>query len=160
MLSELEKNKEKQTQGSKSKIEVLNHQISRLAQRVKTLSLMRADGEMEKEEYLRAKQDTQEAIQAKEQELLLLEDTGSSWEQEVKKHLDLCSSASEILQNGDILTIQSLLRKFGSNQVLLDGKLYITKGNTLLAIQEAYQRYRAKKCKVRTKKSPCKTRRF
>ena len=135
---------------------MLRKRISALKNRFTSLSLMRADGELGKEEFAEMKMETQEQVQVPEKELSGIEHGRYDWKKIAEDHLNFLQKGIEIINKGDEMAVREFISKIGSNRRLLDKKLYFTKSKSLLAIGEFPAYYTARKARFEPVKSPVK----
>jgi len=124
---------------------LLESQKSELENRLKGLSLMRADGELTKEAYCEMRLNTINEISQKKRRIDEIHDRSINWKEILKDHLKVAFKASKIIRRGEYESVQKLLPQLGSNQLLLDKKLYITRPKELLALRNAYHSHYYKK---------------
>jgi hypothetical protein len=147
------------TTENKTSIAIFNiqkKQITGLKNRIKNLSVMRADNEITSKEFQQIKIQTNEKIKTLERELKNNEFVQINWLHIAKDYLSMAKNASLIIQQSDNFTKNNLLSKLGSNQVLMDQQLHIIKAKPLLAIQKCYSYYLTQKSTFEPEKNPIK----
>ncbi len=126
-------------------IRKLEKRKTELISRCSSLSLMRADGEITKEEYVQMKEDTKRSIEGIEKEIRGLDYTHNNWYSIAGEYLNLSLLASKVMNQEDKKLKKNLLMRLGSNQDIFDKKLVIIKAKPLLEIQNCLLLYNTKK---------------
>ena len=114
----------------------LKKQQTLIQQRKENLMLMRADAEINKEEYLKLIEKNNLELQQIQQQSQKLQSTAINWSLIAKKYADFALKTQEILEKTNFSELKSLLSVLGSNQSLKDQKVYILKGNPLFSIAD------------------------
>mgnify|MGYP001627906655 CR=1 FL=1 len=136
-----------ETENNESRIlqEKLKKRKSSLENRLNSLTLMYADGDIDKNQFLSTKENTTKEIEQLGKEILKAEHTAKAWYTIAEDYLNLAKNAGNVLKERDNLTKRSLLSKLGSNQILKDKKLCFITAKPLLSIQDSYAHYNAEK---------------
>lgn len=145
VVDELRTLNEKETHESKTLQENLKKRKSSLKNRLDSLTLMYADGDIEKNQFLSSKESTTKEIEQLEKEITQVEHKTKQWYDIAEDYLNLATNAGTILKERDSLTKRTLLSKLGSNQLIKDQKLHFITAKPLLSIQNCYAYYKAKK---------------
>jgi site-specific DNA recombinase len=132
-------NKERQV------IVVHKKRISELNNRLKSLTLMRADAEIDRNDFNEMKKETNETIKTLEKEIENSNYREIYWLEIAKDYLNVALNASKIIKNKDTFIKKGLLSKLGSNQLLLDQKVHFIRVKPLLAIKKCFDYYTAEK---------------
>lgn len=145
IVNDTERYHETKNEEHKTFFLVQKQQLSELNSRLNSLALMRADGEISKEEYISIKQTTLELIE--EKKALVSEYTyeQQNWKQQRLRYAEFGYRAIKVLKNKENHVIKELLSTLGSNQKLMDKKLYFIREEPLLEIKKGYRLYTAKK---------------
>ncbi|WP_299213527.1 recombinase family protein [uncultured Dokdonia sp.] len=118
---------------------------SEIESRINGLTLMRAEGDISKEMYHQLKEQSVKEAKTLESEIKQEERGITNWMEVAIDYLNFSLNASKTLEESDYFTKKALLSKIGSNQTLLDRKLYFIKAKPLLALKECDLVYRAEK---------------
>jgi len=136
ITNELKKYEETNNTAKLQHTSQLKKRKSELENRINGLVLMRAEGDISKETYLKMKEESMKEISSLEIEIKGEEKGKRSWIKVTNDYLNFSLNASKALEESDFFTKKELLNKIGSNQTLLDGKLHFIKAKPLLAIKE------------------------
>ena len=107
MLVELQTLEQVTESESRQIYQVLKKQQSELKNRIQSLALMRADGEISKDDFQKMKNVTEKEIKEKADQIHDLDYQDIHWAQLAKSYLDLCRHAKSILANGDQKEVKS-----------------------------------------------------
>lgn len=134
LIEELENYTMSKDKENLSMIQTLESQKTELENRLKGLALMRADGDVSREEYMEIKSRTLDEIVEKKVQIDEIRHRCYNWKEIVKSHLEVVVNAEKILNEGSDDAISELLPRLGSNQHLLDKTLYISRPKTIEAL--------------------------
>ncbi len=132
-------------------ITTLKKHISELQNRTKGLAIMRADNEINSDEYAAMKKENLDKIESLENELKKLTYAEINWLTVAKSYLDIAINAKETFKKTDYLTKKKLLLNIGSNQQLTDKKLHFIRSKPLSAILNCYDCYKRQKSRFEPK---------
>ncbi|MEP0264185.1 recombinase family protein [Dokdonia sp.] len=132
-------------------IQLLRKQKSELEKRLKGIALMRADGDIEKDQYLKMKEETLNSIQSLEKQINTYKNKSVDWTKVAKDYMNFALNATNVLKESDPFIKRNLLLKLGSNQTLLDRKLTFIRAKPLLALKELQGAYDAEKTRFEPK---------
>lgn len=145
ICEELQKLDNKTNAKNQTILTPLKKQITTLKNRHKNLALMRADREISNEEFITYKQQCETKILDLQKQIREISYVETNWLSVAQDYACIAENASEIFKTSDSLTKRSLLLKIGSNQQLMDKKLYFIKAKPLLAILECYSLFESQK---------------
>ncbi len=145
MLNEIRILNQKNENSNLQQINTLKKRISELNNRLRSLTLMRADNEISKDDFKTMKKEANASITSLENEIKQLDYKKNHWFEIARDYLNLSLNARNIIKKEDAFIKKTLLSKLGSNQILLDKKLYIIKAKSLLAIKNCFDYYLSKK---------------
>lgn len=123
----------------------LKKQKSELEKRLQGIALLRADGDIEKDQYLSMKEETLKGISSREKQLETYEKRCLNWTQVAMDSMNFALQATNVLNESDPFTKRSLLLKLGSNQRLLDNKLHFIRAKPLFDLKQYQVAYEAQK---------------
>ncbi|SDW82191.1 Site-specific DNA recombinase [Lutibacter oricola] len=130
---------------NKELITPLKKHITTLENRRKNLALMRADNEITNEEFVTFKEQCDVKIRNLQKQIRAISHLETNWLSIARDYAFIAENASDIFKKSDNLTKKSLLLKIGSNQQLIDKKLYFITTKPLLAILDCYSLFESQK---------------
>ena len=143
MVREMEALAENENRNELLVIAQLKKQLSELQNRLDSLTLMRADGDIDKVQFLTMKTKTLGAIEDLELQIDTHEKSLTDWKGIAMGYLNFALKATKALEKTDIFTKKELLLKLGSNQRLMDKKLEFIRPKPLLASKSCNLVYEA-----------------
>jgi len=123
-----------------------------LENRLQGLAIIRADGDIDREQYQETREKTLDEIKTIQKEISQLELSISKWTVIAQDYLKLALNAAEILKERDVFTKRSLLLQIASNQTLIDQKLHFIRVKPLLAISNLQKAHSAQNTPFEPKK--------
>lgn len=145
LMEELKTVNQKQLDQRDGFLNSQRQQLSELENRLGSLALMRADGELTKQEFLSIRTETQHKVDEKRRLIKEHEYERLEWQEMRQKLADFGLRAVKIFKNGKNEKIREMLDTLGSNQLLMDKRLYITRRKELMKLQRGYKVYTAQK---------------
>ncbi|WP_299223851.1 recombinase family protein [uncultured Psychroserpens sp.] len=145
IIKELKEISEKENHEEKILIGQTKKKVGELEKRLNGLALLKADGDISKEQYNEIKKETISELQNLKFEIISLEQNFSDWMTIAKEYLNFALNTSKVLTERDVFTKRQLLLKLGSNQLLMNRKLLFSKAKPLLSIEKCHQLYEAEK---------------
>ncbi len=126
-------------------IQQLKKRKSELDNRIGGLAIMRADGDIDREQYNQLKNKAISEIRSFDKEIKEAEKGFRDWVKIAKGFVNFSLNATKTLKEVDGFTKKALLLKLGSNQRLMGRKLHFIRAKPLLAIKECHSVYKAEK---------------
>lgn len=144
LVSELERVDIEENSNELKVMRQMKKRISELENRINGLAIMKAEGDLSKEQYRQMKTTALDEITDIEKKISEFRNGQINWLTVAKKYLKLALNASNILKETDISRKKSLLFQLGSNQTLMDKKLTFIRAKPLLAIKQCVPAYKSK----------------
>ncbi len=135
LLESLEDIEKEENKDSKELLCSLEKEKKRIEKRLESLVLMRADGEIEKDSFLKSRLKLENELKEFEKQIHQISYSTIHWKKELKSYLDIGKQGLKILKSNDKRKIKRFMKKISSNQTLFSNSLYITTSKPLLAIE-------------------------
>ena len=136
ILKEIENFNNSINENEQKIINQLEKRKRELTNRLKGLVILTAEGNLDTNDYLKIKSETNDEISSLEINITNAKKTLKSWTNIAKEYLQFSLHASKVLENIDNFKIRAMLSQLGSNQQLLDKKLHFIRAKPLLAIKK------------------------
>ena len=131
-----------------------------LRNRLQSLVIMRANGEISSDELKELRSQTDEDLHAIHAELSGIHTRASEWVKVANDYLNFAVRAVEKFKHGDNETKRAILSALGSKPIILGKKLYISIPKPLLDFKETQDKVIVSEGWFENQKIPCRTRVF
>lgn len=155
-LEALKTMNEKESTEREDRISNLSTLLKKAEKRADSLIDMRADGEINGEEFSEKKARVDQEIANLREQLNGQLDDGKDWRKAMEKTLDILFNGRRRFENGDAFVKREVMQSLGSNIVIKDGKLVIDTYKWLEPIKNGYPKLEEQFDKVRTQKQQIK----
>lgn len=136
LLNELKESVKKKDSTKEKKMSQLKKRKSELKNRINGFTIMRAEGDISKDEFYELKQKTNNEIITLEKQINVTLEGTANWIDEVESYLEFALESTKVLLGNDNTLKRRMLSQLGSNQTLKDKTLYIIRPKAITLLKK------------------------